>query len=224
MERAAAAGDLAGAGHGGDDDAPLIPVRASGKMVRGARNPDGSQARLLAAQAGRPGVVAAQAEAGARTNEIPMIITLPGGADLDRAVVTAGALHCQRATTDYLRGRGADFILPAEDNQPRLSGALDTLPWRDVPVARAATSRGRGRIEPRTIQLMDAPGGLPFPRVSQAYLIERHVTALDGTPLPGIAAPGVTGLDATPADPAAIAGLVRGQQAIENCSADCAYE
>lgn len=56
-----------------------------------------------------------------------------GGVDPDRAVVTAGARHCQRAAADYLHGRGAGFILPAKDNQPRLSGALDALPWRDVP-------------------------------------------------------------------------------------------
>ena len=38
MERASAAGDLAGARHG-DGDVPLIPVRVDGKTVRGARNP-----------------------------------------------------------------------------------------------------------------------------------------------------------------------------------------
>src|ERR1019366_7129164 len=58
-----------------------------------------------------------------------------------------------------------------------------------------------------TIQVLDAPPDLPFPHVSQAYLIERHVTALDGSPLPDIAALGVTSLDATRASPAAIAGL-----------------
>jgi hypothetical protein len=122
-----------------------------------------------------------------------MIIPLPGGAGLDRAVVTAGAADCQRATADYLHGRGADFILPAKDNQPRLSGARDARPGRDVPAARAATGRGHGRTGTRTIQL-DAPGDLPFPHVSQAYLIERHVTARDGTP-------GIASLDATRASP-----------------------
>ena len=34
--------------------------------------------------------------------------------------MTADALHCQRATADYLHGRGADFVVQAEDNQPRL--------------------------------------------------------------------------------------------------------
>ncbi len=215
MERAAAAGDLA-AGHSGDDQAPLIPVRVDGKTVRGARNPDGTQVHLLAALAGQPGVVAAQTEVGAKTNEIPMIIPLLDGLDLAGAVITADALHCQRATADYLHRRGADFILPAKDNQPGLFDALDVLPWHDAPVAHAATDRGHGRIETRTIQVLPAPGDLPFPHVSQAYLIERHVTALNGQPLSDIAALGVTSLDATRASPPAIAGLVRGQWAIES--------
>ncbi len=63
---------------------------------------------------------------------------------------------------------------------------------------------------------MDAPGDLPFPHVSQAYLIERHVTALDGTPLSDVAALGVTSPDATRAGPPVIASLVRGQRAIES--------
>ena len=50
----------------------------------------------------------------------------------------------------------------------------------------------------------------------QAYLIERHVTALNGTPISDIAALGVTSLDATRASPQAIAALVRGQWAIES--------
>jgi predicted transposase YbfD/YdcC len=145
-----------------------------------------------------------------------MIIPLPSGVDLDRVVVTAGARHCQRAAADYRHGRGAGFILPAKDNQPRLSGALDALPWRDVPVARAAAGRGHGRIETRTIQLMDAPGDLPFPHVSQVYMIERHVTGLDGKPLSDVAALGVTSLTATRAGPETIASLVRGQWAIES--------
>ena len=216
MERAGAAGSLAGAGQGRDGDAPLIPVRVDGKTVRGARNTDGSQVHLLAALVGQQGVVAAQTEVGAKTNEIPMIIPLLDDLDLDQAVVTADALHCQRATAEYVHQRGADFALPVKDNQPGLFDALDALPWHNVPVTHAATDRGHGRIETRTIQVLDAPRDLPFPHVSQAYLIERHVTALDGTPLSDVAALGVTSLDTTRAGPAVVAGLVRGQWAIES--------
>jgi hypothetical protein len=107
MERASAAGDLAGTGHGGETT--LVPVRVDGKTVRGARK----EVHLLAALAGVQGVVAAQTEIGAKTNEIPMIIPLLDGVDLDGAVVTADALHTQRATADYVHGRGADFAFPA---------------------------------------------------------------------------------------------------------------
>jgi predicted transposase YbfD/YdcC len=215
MERAAASGDLALAG-GGDCGAPLIPVRVDGKTVRGARNADGSQVHPLAALAGVRGVVAGQIEVGAKTNEIPMIIPLLDGLDLDHAVITASALHCQRATTDYVHGRGGDFILPAKDNQPGLFDYLDALPWRDVPVGHTVTDRGHGRITTRTIQVLPALADLPFPHVRQAYLIERHVTALDGARLSDVAALGVTSLDATRASPQTIAGLVRGQWATES--------
>jgi predicted transposase YbfD/YdcC len=211
MKRARAAGDLAGGG-----EAALIPIRVDGKAVRGARNPDGSQVRLLAALAGQQGVVAAQTEVGAKTNEIPMIIPLLDDLDLAGAVITADALHTQRATASYVHGRGADFAFPVKDNQPGLLDAPGALPWRDVPVTHAATDRGHGRITTRTIQVLPAPDDLPFPHVSQAYLIERHVTALDGTPLSEVAALGVTSLDATRASPETMAALVRGQRAIES--------
>src|SRR5260370_4973664 len=144
-----------------------------------------------------------------------MIIPLLDGVDLDRAVVTADALHCQRATADYVHGRGADFILPAKDNQPGLFDALDALPWHDVPATHATTDRGHGRIETRTIHVTDAPGDLPFPHVSQAYLIERHVTALNGQPLSDIAPLALPSPDATRASPQATAELVPGHWPIQ---------
>jgi predicted transposase YbfD/YdcC len=49
-----------------------------------------------------------------------MIIPLLDGLSLDGGVITADALHTQRATADYVHGRSADFILPAKDDQPGL--------------------------------------------------------------------------------------------------------
>jgi hypothetical protein len=91
--------------------------------------------------------------------------------------------------------------------------------WPPWPASRASSPRrprSAKRIESRTIQVLDTPPDLPFPHVSQTYLIERHVTALDGTPLSDVAALGVTSLDATRATPEDIASLVRGQWAIES--------
>jgi hypothetical protein len=154
MERAAAAGDLAFAGHGGDGDAPLIPVRVDGKTVRGARNPDGSQVHLLAALAGRPGVVAAQAEVGAKTDEIPMIIPLLDGMDLDRAVVTADALHLPARHSELPARSRRGLHLAGQDNQPRLFDALDGTP---LTTAVGNRSHGAAQLSGR----WTAPGAMP---------------------------------------------------------------
>ena len=84
--------------------------------------------------------------------------------------------------------------MPVKENRKTLFDALDALPWHQVPIAHTATDRGHGRITTRTIQVLPAPEDLPFPHVSQAYLIERHVTDLDGNPLSAVAALGVASL------------------------------
>jgi hypothetical protein len=145
----------------------------------------------------------------------------PDGSQVHRrrpAVWTADVLHAQRATAAYVHGRGADFAFLVKDNPPGLLDALDGLPWRDVPVTRTATDWATARITTRAIQVLDAPRDLPFPHVSQAYLIERHVTALDGTPLSDIAALGITSLDATRASPETIASLVRASGRLSPCT------
>ena len=62
--------------------------------------------------------------------------------------------------------------------------------------------RGHGRDETRTIQVLPAPGDLPFPHAAQVFLIERHVRSLDGSPRSDVAALGVTSLTRAKASPA----------------------
>ena len=219
LSEPAGLGDGAGAGADQDDLAELTPVRLDGKTVRGARDAAGNQRHLLSALAGRTAqcsVVAAQAEVGVKTNEVPMATAVLGQIDLQDKVVTADALHTVKATAEFICEGGGEYALPVKENRKALFDALDALSWHQVPVAHSATDRGHGRITTRTIQVLPAPGDLPFPHVSQAYLIERHVTGLDGKPLSDVAALGVTSLTAARADPARLAGLVRGQWAIES--------
>jgi predicted transposase YbfD/YdcC len=214
LARPAGQGSAAGAG----DLAELMPVRLDGKTVRGARDAAGNQRHLLAALAGPAAqpVVAAQAEVGVKTNEVPMAEAVLSQIDLEDKVVTADALHTVKATAEFIHQAGGEFALPVKENRRALFDALDTLPWHQVPIAHTGTDRGHGRITTRTIQVLPAPDDLPFPHVSQAYLIERHVTGLDGKPLSDVAALGVTSLTAARADPARLAGFVRGQWAIES--------
>jgi predicted transposase YbfD/YdcC len=197
----------------------LMQVRLDGKAIRGAKDADGNQVRLLAALAGpdaAASVIAAQAEAGKKTNEVPMAAVVLGQVDLAGKVVTADALHTVKATADHIHEHGGEFVLPVKENRRALSGALDALPWGQVPVAHTATGKGHGRITTRTIQVLPAPDDLPFPHVSQVFLIERYVTGLGGEPVSAVAALGVASPEPGQADAAGLAGYVREQWSIES--------
>jgi len=180
--------DVAGDDVAGDDvagtdrEAPeLLAIMVDGKAVRGATDAEGNQVHLLAAATHNDALVVGQVEVGAKSNEIPQFAPLldtlaASGVDLAHTVITADALHTQRAHADYLHERGAGFVFTCKQNQPRLFAALDALPWAQTPIAARQVDRGHGRVTTRTIQVMAAPEDLPFPHVNQAWLIERYVT------------------------------------------------
>ncbi len=99
------AGQGEAAGTGRDDPPGLVPVRLDGKTVRGARDAAGNQRHLLAALVGRAAqssVVAAQAEVGVKTNEVPMAVDVLGQIDLHGTLVSADALHTVKATAEFI--------------------------------------------------------------------------------------------------------------------------
>jgi len=216
------------AGEAGGDDPALVPVRLDGKTLRGARDGQGNQRHLLAALAGSASgapIIAAQAEVGAKTNEVPMAAQVLGQVDLNGKIVTADALHTVKATAELICERGGEFVLPVKENRQALFDALDALPWDQVPVAHAQTDQGHGRVTTRTIQVLPAPEDLPFPHVSQVLLIERYVSDLAGKLLSAVAALGVASPGPDKASPADLASYVRGQWAIESlhCLRDTLY-
>ncbi len=124
---------------GTDREAPeLSAIMVDGKAVRGATDTEGNQVQLLAAATHDDALVLGQVEVGAKSNEIPQFAPLldtlaAAGVDLAHTVITADALHTQRAHADYLHERGAGFVFTCKQNQPRLFAALDALPWRRLP-------------------------------------------------------------------------------------------
>ena len=64
--------------------------------------------------------------------------------------------------------------------------------------------------------MLPAPEDLPFPHVSQVFLIERHVSDLRGHPVSAVAALGVASPPPDQASPADLAGYVREQWSIES--------
>ena len=114
-----------------------------------------------------------------------------------------------KATAEFIRRGGGEFVLPVKENRKALFDALDGLPWHQVPIAHSATDRGHGRITTRTIQVLPAPENLPFPHVSQVSLIERYVSDLHGSPVSAVAALGVASPAADRASAADLAHHVR---------------
>jgi|SRR5271163_4283002 len=77
-------------------------IAVDGKTQRGSGLAGGPGRHLLAALDHAHGVVLGQVDVEAKTNEIPMFATLLDRIDLAGAVVTADALHAQRAHAEYL--------------------------------------------------------------------------------------------------------------------------
>jgi hypothetical protein len=104
-----------------DDPAGLVPVRLDGKTIRGAKDAEGNQRHLLATLAGptaQDSVLAAQAEVGAKTNEVPMAAQVLGQIDLGGKIVTADALHTVKATTGFIHEASGEFVLPVKGEPP----------------------------------------------------------------------------------------------------------
>jgi len=209
----------AAAPDGGGDCPALVQVRLDGKTIRGAKDAKGSQVHLLAALVGPDAahsVVAAQAEVGAKTNEVPMATAVLESLDLNNTIVTADALHTVKATAHHIHQRGGHFVFPVKENRRALFDALDALAWKDVPLAHRSVDTGHGRVTTRTIQVLPAPPDLPFPHVNQVFLIERYVSDPRGRPISAVAALGVASPTPEQTYPADLARYVREHWSIES--------
>jgi predicted transposase YbfD/YdcC len=200
---------------GRDGGARAIAV--DGKTLRGTCDDTGQGGvHLLAAMTHDSGTVVAQREVDGKTNEITCFEPLLSTVHVAGVVVTADALHTQRAHARHLvEDLGADYLLTVKENQPTLFAQLDALPWAEIPV-HATENRGHGRIERRTIRVQPAPEGIGFPYTAQVFLIERYITDTSSGKDSAVAVLGVTSLAATRADAPQIAALVRKHWQIEN--------
>jgi predicted transposase YbfD/YdcC len=192
-------------------------IAVDGKTLRGSGIGDGPGRHLLAALDHARSVVLGQVDVEAKTNEIPLFATLLDRIDLAGAVITADALHAQRAHAEYLAGqRGAHYLITIKGNQPGLRAQLAALPWRQVPVACRTCEQGHGRAERRTLKVTAVAAGLAFPHAAQAIQIVRRRRPLTGTKWSAETVYAVTSLTAIQARPAELAAIARGHWLIED--------
>ena len=192
-------------------------IAVDGKTLRGSGVAGQRGRHLLAALDHARGMVLGQVDVEAKTNEIPMFATLLDRVDLAGAVITADALHAQRAHAEYLVAkRGAHYLITVKGNQPGLRAQLAALPWRQVPVADQASERGHGRTERRTMKVTAVAAGLAFPHAAQALRIVRRRRPLNSKKWAAETVYAVTSLTAIQARPADLAAIARGHWLIED--------
>ena len=195
-------------------------VAVDGKTLRGSGTGGEPGRHLLAAFDHAHGVVLGQVDVKAKTNEIPLFATLLDRIDVTGAVVTADALHAQRAHAEYLvDARGAHYLLTVKRNQPHLYTRLTALPWREVPVGDDTRERGHGRVERRTLKATAVATGLGFPHAAQAIQIIRRRRPLNTKKAKKWSTEtvyAVTSMTATQASPAELADILRGHWTIED--------
>lgn len=206
---------LAMAGDDPVDEDTLTGFAVDGKTLRGTLGPDGRQVHLLAAVRHGDGIVLAQRQVDAKSNEITAFTPLLATFDLDGVVVTADALHTQRAHALYLRERGAHYVFCVKGNQPTLHFEIRDYAWHRAPVRHSETVRAHGRTEQRTIKVMTASSEVVFPHRRQIFKIERTTRRRGGRMTTTVEAYGITSLGPLQADAADLARLVRDHWGIE---------
>ena len=190
-------------------------VAVDGKTLRGSGHHPRPQVHLLAAMDHTSRGVLGQVDVDTKTNEIPGFQPLLDSLDLAGRVLTADAMHTQRAHADWLVSvKHAAYLLIVKANQPALHHQLATLPWRQLPVADHTRDRGHGRAELRRLQATTV-AGLDFPHATQAIRITRRVRPLTGHKWRTVTVYAVTNLTAAQASPARLTDWIRGHCGIE---------
>jgi predicted transposase YbfD/YdcC len=132
-------------------------IAVDGKTLR--RSHDRSQGKkalqMVSAWASANGPVLGQRKVDGESNEITAVPELLDVLEIAGCIVTLDAIRCQTETVETIVNKGADYVLPVKENQPRLLKALQGL--LDDPAERRwvecdyhrTEDRGHGRVEIR---------------------------------------------------------------------------
>jgi predicted transposase YbfD/YdcC len=132
-------------------------IAVDGKTLR--RSHDRSKGKkalqMVSAWASANGLVLGQRKVDGESNEITAVPELLDALEIAGCTVTLDAIHCQTETVETIVDKGADYVLPVKENQPRLLEALQGLfddpgemHWVECNYHRTE-DRGHGRVEIR---------------------------------------------------------------------------
>jgi len=142
-------------------------VAIDGKTLRGSFDAASGKSALHVVSAWASGLRLSlgQVAVDGKSNEITAVPKLLELLELTGAVVTMDAMHCQKDTLAAIRAKGADYLVPVKDNQPKLYGLLletflaygeRNYQTREVKQYRTV-ERNRGRDEERIVYAAPPP-------------------------------------------------------------------
>ena len=145
-------------------------IAIDGKTVRRSFDTatNRSALHLVSAWSTDVGVSLGQVAVDSHSNEITAVPSLLALLELEGAVVTLDAMHCQKETAAAIRERDADYVLTVKANQANLHEAVHEafLAYAEkdfqIPQLRRHTTeeRGHGRYEKREYFVAPAPKSL----------------------------------------------------------------
>lgn len=145
-------------------------VAIDGKTLRGSHDRAAEQEALhiVNAWANQVNFCLGQISVESKANEIPAVRELLEILNLKGAVVTADAMHCQKATAQKIIDQEADYILQVKENQSTLLKAITEefdrhaeTNYSNRRVRQVSTTeQNRGRTETRTCIVAPAPASL----------------------------------------------------------------
>jgi predicted transposase YbfD/YdcC len=158
-----------------------------GKALRGARKKDqeGSDYQLSVFDVEQVKALS-QVEVGRKENEIPKAAKALEQVEIRGKVVTADAMHTQKALAARMVARGADYVLPVKENQLGLYKSIQQLFAPEYPkpgFGKIATdfltvqkvNKGHGRLEIRTMTTSEMLNTYStWPGLAQVYRLQRQ--------------------------------------------------
>lgn len=160
-----------------------------GKTLRGTRISDEQPAdHLLSVYDVQEQYVAAQTAVGQKENEIVAAPRVLAQVSIAGKIITADAIHAQRALSAQIVERGGDYLWVVKENQERLYQDIERLFAPDKPkpgfgkittdfLQAEMVNKGHGRIEKRRIQTSAMLNDyVDWPGLGQVYRLERRFT------------------------------------------------
>lgn len=142
-------------------------IAIDGKTLRGSFDAASGRSALHVVSAWASGLRLSlgQVAVDDKSNEITAVPKLLELLELAGAVVTMDAMHCQKDTLLGIRAKGADYLVPVKDNQPKLHALLDRTfaaygeqGYQARELKRHRTlERNRGRDEERIVYAAPPP-------------------------------------------------------------------